>query len=104
MRTETSSTVSRKLLNVVVGYNLPFLLWTAYAAQRAFGNGSALWQCPVQKILGWCPGCGLTASYVHFIRTGFFQNAFFILIFSALLLNALFSFRKALLILKNRSS
>lgn len=104
MQTETSSTVSRNVFHILIGYNLPFFLWTAYAVQRTFWSSPALWQCPVQKVFGWCPGCGLTTSYVQFMKTGTFQNAFFILVLSAFLLNTLLSFRKAFLLLIKKSS
>ncbi|MFP4163078.1 MAG: DUF2752 domain-containing protein [Chitinispirillaceae bacterium] len=103
MQTETNSTVSHKTFFLLSGYNLPFLLWTVYAVQKAFWGGLAFWQCPVHKVFGWCPGCGLTTAYVQFLETGTVQNVFFVIVFAVFVLNLLFSLRKALLLKHGKS-
>jgi len=71
MPTGTNWSVSRKhrAWQVVIGYNLPFVLWTLFALlQTAAPVGG--WPCPVQAVLHVCPSCGLTGAYTQFLRGG----------------------------------
>ena len=62
--------VNRQVLRVLIGHNLPVVLWTAYAILQATTGGFGMGGCPVHSVLGWCPGCGLTRAYSVFLETG----------------------------------
>ena len=62
------SDAHRRAWGVLIGYNLPFALWTGWAMSKAFLGNGAHWGCPVRATLGLCPGCGLTTSYARLLR------------------------------------
>jgi hypothetical protein len=59
-----------------LGWNLPFLLWTAWAGATAWvvpalGWGGGLGACLVRRAgAPWCPGCGLTTAYAGLLSEG----------------------------------
>ena len=62
----------RLALRVLVIHNVPFAVWTAYAAYRAIssgGTGAGGWPCPVQVVFHWCPSCGLTGAYARLLSS-----------------------------------
>ena len=65
-KADHSSVTDRRALRILIGYNLPWLLWTVWAL-FAFCFESSVWRCQVKALLGWCPGCGLTRSYAQLI-------------------------------------
>jgi hypothetical protein len=64
---------------LLLGYNLPFMCWTAYAAWRAWG-GPGLGFCPTHALLGWCPSCGATTAYAAWLRGAGRPEPFFFLL------------------------
>ena len=52
-----------RAVSILIGYNLPFALWSAYVLATGSMSHAPGWTCPVEAILGWCPGCGLTGAY-----------------------------------------
>jgi hypothetical protein len=66
--TRSSGSLVARRCQILLGYNLPFLLWTLYAATGAVISGVSLWLCPIHPIAGWCPGCGLTRQYIQLLR------------------------------------
>jgi hypothetical protein len=69
MRTETSSLddLRSRRRAILLGYNLPLILWTALALVQLGLGQAALWECPVREAIGWCPACGLTHAYGEFL-------------------------------------
>jgi hypothetical protein len=63
-----SEPAGRRAAAVLIGYNLPWLAWTTYAAVLAVAPGMGGWRCPVHAALGWCPSCGLTHAYADLLR------------------------------------
>lgn len=70
MATSCRSDDRSRRLAILCGYNLPILLWTAYALFVAAASSQSGWSCPVRSLTGWCPGCGLTRGYAQFLVTG----------------------------------
>jgi hypothetical protein len=68
--TSRSEPGGRRVAAILIGYNLPWLAWTAYAAVLAIAPGTGGWSCPVHAMLGWCPSCGLTHAYADLLRGG----------------------------------
>jgi len=69
MQTETNlnDSVTRRRWAILVGYNLPFFLWTCFALFRSLIQVE-FWACPLRTVAGWCPGCGLTRTYAKFLE------------------------------------
>jgi len=80
---------------ILVGYNAPFVLWTAAAAVRALIGGGSWWPCPVRALLGWCPACGLTGAYAALLGGRGVQSAWFLAVFVAFVANAGWSLVRA---------
>lgn len=58
----------RRALAIIVGHNLPWALFTGWALIRVVmpggeGAPSLALSCPVDWVMGCCPGCGLTGAY-----------------------------------------
>ena len=66
--TNSRSDPRRRAAAVLIGYNLPWACWTAYAIVLALGPGVGGWPCPVHALLGWCPSCGLSHAYADLLR------------------------------------
>jgi hypothetical protein len=62
-------------LSVLLGHNLPFLLWTGWAGFLALTGLHPSWTCPIRGLLHFCPGCGLTGSYVELLSGSVLQGA-----------------------------
>ncbi|MDD4900165.1 MAG: DUF2752 domain-containing protein [Candidatus Omnitrophica bacterium] len=87
----------RRSRDIILGYNLPFILWSiAAAAQVFFRHNLPLDFCPYNRFFGWCPACGLTASYAQFLKGQGFSNNWFAVIFLLFVGNFFFSILKAL--------
>lgn len=56
----------RQALAIIVGHNLPWVLFTGWALIRVVVPGSAL-SCPIDSLIGCCPGCGLTGAYADLL-------------------------------------
>ena len=67
METNWHASLQRRAWHVVVGYNLPFVLWTIFAILRP-AMPVRVWSCPVQGVLQFCPNCGLTGAYTQLLR------------------------------------
>ncbi len=95
MPRETSSSVSpkRRAWRIVIGYNLPFVLWTMYAGLRALVP-LAGWSCPVQATFHACPGCGLTRAYTDLLTGGGLSNLWLACILAGFAGNAVASICK----------
>jgi len=78
---------------MLLGYNLPLVLWTLSALYTAWTGHGLLGICPVRAILHWCPGCGLTRNYVVLLTEGRIADVKFLIVWGALLFNALWSIR-----------
>jgi hypothetical protein len=97
MRPGTSSIAHNRsrALGILLGYNLPFALWTLAVLFSGAPGRFFLWKCPVHRLAGWCPGCGLTASYSSFLRGDFrAAGAWFYIVFAGFLMNLLASLLK----------
>lgn len=61
---------------VLLGYNAPFALWTAYAlAKPALASRGLGLPCPTDAMLGWCPACGMTGTYAGLLHHGRLPDA-----------------------------
>jgi hypothetical protein len=98
MPTATSSTAPeqppRRRAAVLIGYNLPFLLWSGYAAWRVHAPGDSL-SCPVHALLGWCPSCGLTGDYAAILSGARPGHWLIWVVLAGFIANAVASLRKA---------
>ena len=74
--------------------NTPFIVWTLYAVYRALVPELLSWQCPVKAIFGFCPGCGLTSSYVRLIKGGGINSIWFLIIYTGFIINLIYSLIK----------
>jgi hypothetical protein len=82
----------RRITRILFGYNIPFILWSGFAAVRLVSGASAgTAVCPLRMFAGHCPGCGLTAAYVQLLRGGGFADTWFVLIFTGFILNVVWS-------------
>ena len=93
--TNSKNSKRSKQINILIGYNLPFVFWTAAVFFMLFSKGTSLWQCPADKWLGFCPGCGLSHSYVRLLRGEGIDSIWFALVFALLIGNTIYSFYKA---------
>jgi hypothetical protein len=80
---------------IILGHNLPLLLWSAAAVARVFGPAGPGFPCPVKALLGWCPGCGLTDAYARFLSGRGIDNPWFAVVFAGFLGNLAWSLVKA---------
>mgnify|MGYP000120121134 CR=1 FL=1 len=53
----------RRALAIGVGWNLPWALFTGYALIVLALGDHAGWGCPIDRLIGRCPGCDLTRAY-----------------------------------------
>lgn len=67
METNSHASLQPRAWHVLVGYNLPFTLWTAFAMLRR-AVPVRTWACPVQAAFHFCPSCGLTGAYADLLR------------------------------------
>ena len=60
---------TRRAWRIVLGFNLPWILWTAYALWIGLaGTGAGVGMfCPVDSLVGICPACGLTGAYADLL-------------------------------------
>lgn len=54
---------------VLIGYNLPGLLWLVYAWFHPVTAPDGIF-CPTVAVLGWCPGCGTTTALAAWLHSG----------------------------------
>ena len=85
---------NNRALSLILGYNLPLLLWTLSALYQAWMGHGLFGVCPIRWLLHWCPGCGLTRDYVVLLTEGRIASIKFLVIWGALLLNGLWSVRR----------
>jgi hypothetical protein len=84
------------VLDTILAYNFPFFIWSGFVFLEALlDKNISIWTCPVQNMLGWCPGCGLTGSYLKLIKYGTIDNGWFMLVFTLFIFNFLWSMMKA---------
>lgn len=95
MATSCRSKINSQRFGILVGYNLPFILWTGFALLTTALGASSLWSCPVRGILGWCPGCGLTRAYGTLLFTGRLTSLWLGCILTVFVSNAIWSVIKA---------
>lgn len=80
---------------VLVGYNLPFLLWTIAAVVAAEAGETPWLPCMIRSALGWCPSCGLTRQYAHLLRAGDCPSCWLGILLAGFVANGLWSAVKA---------
>lgn len=73
--TTSPAEAGRPVWPVLLGYNAPFALWTAYALAKPLLAGVGGAWCPTHALLGWCPTCGMTARYAELLYTGRLPDA-----------------------------
>ncbi len=95
MPTATNSSRADRARAVLVGYNLPFALWTAAAVCKAVGLGVGDWRCPIHSILNWCPTCGMTRTYASLLRGEGVEDLWFLAVLAFFLINLTVSVIKA---------
>ena len=77
--------------SILIGYNLPWLLWTGFALLRPELGMLARWECPVRALIGWCPGCGLTRGYAEFLRGEGLSSPWLAVVLAGFVANAIWS-------------
>lgn len=77
----------RPVWPILLGYNAPFALWTAYALAKPLLGSQGAW-CPTHALLGWCPTCGLTGRYAELLYSGRLPDAWTCCILAAFLATA----------------
>lgn len=82
---------SSRAAAILIGHNLPFAAWTLFAALQAASGGVHLFTCPVRRLFGWCPGCGLTTAYASLLKTGRVTSWWFALVLAGFLFNLAWS-------------
>ena len=80
---------------ILLGYNLPFLLWSLSALQQAWTTVRLELPCPAHSLLGWCPACGLTRDYAALLRSEAPQPGMLYVVLAAFVLNSCWSLVKA---------
>ncbi len=80
---------------ILIGYNLPFALWSAYAMWKAWVGGEPRWHCPLDSVVGVCPGCGLTTEYAALLAGRAVPGVWLTLILTLFLVNLVASCVKA---------
>ena len=93
--TNSKSRARSRALAILVGYNLPFALWSAAALLRVWRGGRSLWPCPIKSIVTWCPACGLTRAYAALLRGEGLQSAWLGIILLIFIANMAHSLLKA---------
>lgn len=85
-------------LAILLGWNLPALLWLGYALAKPllFGSapGGGLW-CPTCALLGWCPACGTTGTLGRWLFDGAAPDLFTGLLMLGFAINAGWSLVRA---------
>ena len=82
---------NRQTVSILIGYNLPWAVWTLFAVFQAVSGGVHVLRCPIHALLGWCPGCGMTTAYVALLREGRITSPWSALILTGFLANFLWS-------------
>lgn len=80
-----------RALSILLGYNLPLILWTAATVYQAWTGRGLPGACPVRALLHWCPSCGLTSAYALLFSEGRIADVKFLVIWAAMLFNLLWS-------------
>ena len=80
-----------RAVDIFLGWNLPFFLWTAAAVFGVFFDATFTPACPIRSLLKACPGCGLTDAYVRFLKGQGVANAWFGFVFAGFIANFIFS-------------
>ncbi len=93
-RWKATDPAGRRRLDIIVGHNLPFLLWTALAGARNVWEGD-MWACPTKAVVGWCPACGLTAAYSRLLAGGGVDSPMLVVVLAGFVANLAWSVRKA---------
>jgi len=101
MHKDDRSKKHNRALSILLGYNAPLILWTLSALFQVWTGHGLLGACPVRALLHWCPGCGLTRSYVALLTERRIADIKFLIVWGALVLNLLWSIRLAALPSKN---
>ena len=92
--TNSSDSLRARCIEILVGYNLPFVLWTGLAVLVSAIDVSGFWRCPAAVLLGWCPGCGLTWEYMQLLTGQGSGNLWVTIVLAAFLANAAVSVAK----------
>ena len=94
METNWHASLQRRVWRVVVGYNLPFVLWTIFAILRP-AIPVRVWSCPVQGVLHFCPSCGLTRAYTQLLQGNGIHNCCLAIVLVGFGANGIWSIIKA---------
>lgn len=100
METNWHASVQRRAWDILVGYNLPFTLWTLFAMLRPAIPVRA-WSCPVQAGLHFCPSCGLTGAYAQLLRGNGIDDYSLAPVLAAFAVNGLWSIVKVAKLMKH---
>ncbi len=100
METNWPASVQRRAWHVVVGYNLPFTLWTIFALFRPTIPVRG-WSCPVQAAFHVCPSCGLTGAYTQLLRGNGIDDCWLGVVLGGFAANGIWSIIKAAKLLSN---
>ena len=80
---------------ILLGYNLPWILWTVYALVQPELGALGRWPCPIRTAIGWCFGCGLTSAYGRFLRGEGLPDWRLGIVLAAFAVNAIWSVARA---------